>query len=88
MELTAKLRSQQVYVDTNIITYLVEGFPEYAKLFKEIRNLLENNQLRLFTSELSIAECLVCPFKFDENEAVSLYVVKWMIVDLFISFLN
>ena len=73
MELTAKLRNQQPYVDTNIIIYLVEGLSEYAKLLKEIRILLENNQLRLVTSELSMAECLVRPFKFDESEVVSIY---------------
>ena len=71
MELTAKLRNQQPYVDTNIIIYLVEGFPEYAILLEEIRSLLENNQLRLVTSELSMAECLVHPCKFDDNEVVS-----------------
>ena len=73
MELTDKLRNQQPYVDTNIIIYLVEGLPEYATLLKEIRILLENNQLRLATSELSMGECLVHPFKFDDNEVVSTY---------------
>ena len=73
MELAVRLKNQQVYVDTNIIIYLIEGLSEYEKPLGEIRELLETSQLHPITSELSLAECLVQPFKTNATEAVSLY---------------
>ena len=74
MDITTKLTNQQVYFDTNIIIiYLIEGFTEYKQPLAKIRKLLETYQLQPITSELSLSECLVQPFKISATKTVSLY---------------
>ena len=73
MELITKLSNQRVYFDTNIIIYLIEGLPEYEHQLGEIGFLLERDKLQSFTSELSLCECLVKPFKSNATKAIDLF---------------
>ncbi len=73
MELKDKLKGRQVYIDTNIIIYLVEGFSSYQRLVNDIQELLEIEELIAFTSELSLCEILIKPFKMNATAGVSLF---------------
>ena len=51
MGLIQSLKNKRVYFDTNIIIYLIEGFPEYQKSVDEIQEVLETSQCAGLFSE-------------------------------------
>lgn len=67
------LVGKKVYVDTNILIYLFEGFPEYSHLIQEIADCVDNGEITLFTGEITIAEIMVMPFKKDDKNLIRLY---------------
>ena len=73
MELGQELAEKNVYVDTNIIIYLVEGFQPYQKAIDEIQLLLEIDKLQACTSELSLCEVLVKPYKIGSDYVANLF---------------
>ena len=73
MELGNELIGKRVYIDTNIIIYLIEGFPAYQSLTDDVRDMLENDEFDAYTSELSICECLVKPLKVGASDITSLF---------------
>lgn len=60
---------KSVYLDTNIIIYAVEGFTDVAAQIRALLTAMDDAEIVAMTSELSVAEVLVKPFK-DENETV------------------
>lgn len=52
-----------VYLDTNIIIYSVEGFPDYADKIKLLLDELDATEIIAVTSELTLAEVLVKPLQ-------------------------
>lgn len=73
MEIKSLLEGKSVYVDTNILIYLFEGFEEYRHLIQEIADCVDNNKIRLLTGEITIAEILVMPFKQEDSKLINLY---------------
>ena len=73
MELKNKLIGKKVYFDTNIIIYLVEGFLPYQKTLDNIQALLESDEIKAYSSELSLCETLIKPFQVGSTKGVSLF---------------
>jgi len=59
----------RIYVDANIVVYSVEGFAAYETLIKALLRALDNQEVAVVTSELTLAEVLVKP-KQDKNAAL------------------
>jgi predicted nucleic acid-binding protein len=68
-----KLFGKTVYLDTNIFIYALEGFTEYRPVLTTLFAAVENKQLTIATSELTLAECLVKPCKDNNNKLKELY---------------
>jgi len=71
--LAAQLRGKRVYFDANIFIYLVEGFPAYRSQIGDIREVLRNGACEAVTSELTLCEVLVAPFKVSDAKRLAVY---------------
>ncbi|MGB1161068.1 MAG: type II toxin-antitoxin system VapC family toxin [Alphaproteobacteria bacterium] len=65
------LQSQRVYLDANVIIYLVEKNSDYHSLVHQILRELRQEGVDLISSELVVSECLMGAVRRD-NEAVLL----------------
>ena len=65
------LQSQRVYLDANVIIYLVEKNSDYHGLVHQILRELRLEGVDLISSELVVSECLMGAVRRD-NEAVLL----------------
>jgi predicted nucleic acid-binding protein len=63
MGLIGNALGQRVYFDTNIIVYAVEGFADYAGKTKALLEAMDAAEIVAVTSELTLAEVLVKPFR-------------------------
>lgn len=57
------IKGTQVYLDTNIWIYALEGYPAFVQNLTKLFQSVEQGNLSVVTSELSLAEALVKPFK-------------------------
>jgi len=64
---------QRVYLDANILIYLVEGAPGQRRPVELLLQPLQAAGARFITSELSLAEVLVHPIRGSNDRLVSLY---------------
>lgn len=60
---------QPIYLDTNILIYVVEGPPNLQAKTQEYRRV----PMALVTSRLSLAECLVRPLQRNDQRLVATY---------------
>ena len=67
---TNPLLGPRVYLDTNIIIYVVEGYELHAEALKAVLAELDAGGIVAVTSELTVAEVLVKPPR-DHNAAAS-----------------
>lgn len=58
-----RLRGLVVYFDANIIIYVVEGYPAQRLALQDLVRALDDGFFRVLTSELTLAEVLVGPFR-------------------------
>jgi len=56
----------RIYLDANVVVYVVEGFAAYETLIRAILRALDDQEIIAVTSELTVAEVLVKP-KQDKN---------------------
>lgn len=68
MGLINDLRGRLVYLDANIFIYALNGFPEFAPTLGELFNDIERGAISAATSELTLAELLVIPFRHNNTE--------------------
>ena len=73
MELT-DIKARRAYFDTNIFIYLLEENPQYFQATVDLAAYLESIQCKIFTSELTLAECLVKPFADNDIQSQDAYV--------------
>ena len=73
MGLAAQLEGKRVYFDANIFIYLVEGFAAYAQEIADIRTVLQSGACEAITSELTLCEVLVAPFKASDTKRLAVY---------------
>ena len=57
----------RVYVDANIIVYVVEGYAQHQQVLRSLLAEMDAGRLAAVTSELTLAEVLVKPMR-DANE--------------------
>ena len=63
MGLLTALQGTQIYLDTNIWIYALEGFPAFAHELTALFQSIDQGHLTAVTSELSLAEVLVKPIQ-------------------------
>jgi predicted nucleic acid-binding protein len=66
MGMIVTISQKNIYLDSNVFIYLLEGYPEFVPLLKNIFKLIDNGSLQAITSELTLAETLVKPMA-DKN---------------------
>lgn len=69
MEQLIRALGKNVYIDANVVIYAVEGFPAFQSILESFFACVDNQILRLVTSELTIAEALVKPIA-DKNNVI------------------
>lgn len=57
------LKYQDIFLDSAPIIYLVEQHGTYLPLMKEVVHLIRTNRLKIFTSPVTLLECLVQPIR-------------------------
>ncbi len=67
------LFGKRVYVDANDIIYFGEGHPVFGEPARTIFEQAALDRLSLVTSELTVAEVLVVPYRARNNELVAAY---------------
>ena len=75
MEVTpfAALVDQRVYVDTNALVYFLERHPELYERVLPLFEAAAQGKLQLVTSELTVAELLVQPYKMGRADIAATY---------------
>lgn len=61
MEQLISALGSTAYIDSNIVIYIVEGFPAFQPALHALLKGVDDDRLRLVTSELTLAEVLVKP---------------------------
>lgn len=67
------LHGQRVFLDTNIIVHIVEGFAPFALVLQQLLAAVEAGQVTAIMSELSVAECLVKPLADGSPKLAAIY---------------
>lgn len=69
MGLVAQLAGRRVYIDTNIFIYALDDVPPFASLVQDVLDAVDLHRLHAVTSELTLCELLVVPFRQNDREA-------------------
>ncbi|MEM6405427.1 MAG: PIN domain-containing protein [Pseudomonadota bacterium] len=77
MELIEILKENDVYFDTNIFIYLLEGNETYIEALDDIRRLITINQIRVFSSDLIYTEILPYHARQNNQEAIE-YIIDFL----------
>lgn len=57
------IADRQIYIDSNPIIYVIEQYPRFIDVLRELFGLIDNAQIIATTSELTLAEVLVKPIR-------------------------
>ena len=68
-----RLLEQRLYLDANALIYFAEAHPMLGQPIRAIFELAWRGRVSLVTSELSLAEVLVLPFKLGREDLVATY---------------
>ncbi len=69
----AVIRGKNVYLDTNILIYLMEGYETHWQNLKTLGESIQTGEAKIVTSEMTLCEILVKPFKDGNLKAVQTY---------------
>jgi predicted nucleic acid-binding protein len=67
------LIDRRIYVDANVFIYGLEKIEPWSQHSARILGMIDNGTVRAVTSELTLAECLVAPFKNGRDDLAKLY---------------
>jgi predicted nucleic acid-binding protein len=73
MGIRQAIKGKRVYFDTNVFIYLVEGYVDFETSLHDIRDSIHHQEAEIFTSELTLSEVLVVPFRSNNTEFVNIY---------------
>lgn len=62
-----------VYVDTAIVIYSMERFPNYFPLLEPMWRQSQTSEIQVITSELTLLETLVMPLRNGNTDLIDLY---------------
>ncbi|MBC6478319.1 MAG: PIN domain-containing protein [Hormoscilla sp. GM7CHS1pb] len=65
--------SSRVYVDTAMVIYSVEKFPEYFPMLQPMWLQMHNGEIEIFSSELTLMEAIVVPIRNSDTLLVNAY---------------
>lgn len=68
-----QLKGKRVYFDTNPIIYFVEGHETFYEAVKPIFDRLDNEEFLAYTSEFTITEVLIKPYRDRLDELIKDY---------------
>ena len=68
MGLVDNLRGGRVYLDANVFIYALAGFPDFKDVLAELFGAIDSGSILAITSELTLAEVLVIPFRKADHE--------------------
>lgn len=71
--MTTAFAGRRVYLDTNVFIYAVEAFPKYAATCAQLLMDADCGRIHAVTSELTLAEALVAPYRKGLLEMAALY---------------
>ena len=63
----------QIFLDTAPVIYFVEKNPEFAQKVSEVFERLDNGNLIAVVSPITLAECLVLPYKQKNKEIAQVF---------------
>jgi len=69
-----RLSGKKIYLDANIIIYLLEGFEPFTSSLSRLLEAIEAGQVRCVTSEMTVAEVLVRPFRQESAKLIKTYI--------------
>lgn len=64
---------QRLYLDANVFIYAVEGFEPYDEFLRRLFAVVESSAVHVMTSEITLAEVLVAPLRYDRPDLASVY---------------
>jgi predicted nucleic acid-binding protein len=64
---------KQIFLDTAPVIYFVEKNPDFAPKAQEIFNRLDDGKLMAVVSPITLAECLVLPYKQDNRDVAQIF---------------
>ena len=74
MSLSAQLKGvRQIFLDTAPVIYYVENNPSYAHVVQPLFDSLDNGDLIAVVSPITLAECLVLPYKLGKPNAAKIF---------------
>ncbi|KYC40808.1 twitching motility protein PilT [Scytonema hofmannii PCC 7110] len=65
--------SAKIYIDTSIVIYTIEVHPNYWQLLQPLWQKFQVGQIELITSELTLLESLVIPFRQLNTNLIDTY---------------
>ena len=68
-----RLVDQKVYLDANIFIYAIEGFENYKPILLRLLEMIDSGKINAITSELTLSECLVKPYKYNKIDIANVY---------------
>jgi predicted nucleic acid-binding protein len=68
-----RLTHCKVYLDTNIFIYAVEGFELFMPRISQLFEMIDTKVVFATTSELTLAECLVMPYRKNRLDIAAVY---------------
>lgn len=74
MRLAQRLRGvSRLFLDTAPVVYFVEANERYAALVDRIFDLVDTGSLTAVTSPITLAECLIAPYRQEHAEQIQLF---------------
>ena len=74
MELTVNsFTGDRLYLDANVFIYAMEGFRPYDEIISGLFEAIQDRAVHAVTSELTLAELLVVPFRENRPDIVAKY---------------
>ena len=73
MGIRQNLKGKRCYFDTIVFIYLLEGYAVYSSVLNEIRGAILRQEAEIFTSDLTLCEALVAPFRLNDMNLVNSY---------------
>jgi predicted nucleic acid-binding protein len=64
---------KQIFLDTAPVIYFVEKNPDFAPKAQEIFNRLDDGKLMAVVSPITLAECLVLPYKQKNSNVAQIF---------------
>lgn len=71
--LVERVRGRRVYVDANVFIYALEGEPRVRSEVRPLFDLLDAAETEAVTSEVTLAEVLVMPYRLGVAEVAARY---------------